>query len=127
MGKNPRQKGETEMTAGEFVEYASSIARRMEEAEARGPGDLPNAWERLGRRYGLPESVFYALRYRPPKKIAADVFSRLHNAYQAECARQSRRWAHERELAAAKGTFNEIDKALLGAADWLAGEKIGEE
>ena len=108
------------MTAAEYVEYAAAAARRMEEAEARGPGDLPNARERLARRYGLAASFFYSLRYRPPKTIAVDVFNRLNNAYQAECTRQARLWSHERSLARARGDLDEIDKTLLGAADWLA-------
>jgi len=45
----------------------------------------------------VPLRTFWALRYRPPKTIAADIYLRLCAAYQAECERQMRKLRHELE------------------------------
>jgi len=88
------------------VEQSALWARELTRREARGPGDIESAWHRLQARYGVPFRTFWALRYRPPKTIAADLYLRLCAAYQAECDRQMRKLRHELE----------ITKATAGAA-----------
>jgi len=79
------------------VEQSVFWARELTRREARGPGDIEGAWRRLQQRYGVPLRTFWALRYRPPKTIAADIYLRLCAAYQAECERQMRKLRHELE------------------------------
>lgn len=89
---------ERQMGDAAYVDQAADWARALTQRESRGPGDLENAWRRLEARYGVPSSMFWALRYRRPKDIMASVFFRLHGAYQAECARQMRKLQHDIEL-----------------------------
>lgn len=105
------------------VEQAALWARELTRREARGPGDIENAWERLSRRYGVPVRAFWSLRYRPPKAIMADLYLRLYAAYQAECARQMRKLAHELELTK---TIAGADHAAVRAAATVVGEANGE-
>jgi len=96
------------------VEQSALWARELTRREARGPGDIESAWHRLARRYGVPFRTFWALRYRPPKTICADLYLRLCAAYQAECERQMRKLAHEIEIA--KATVGHLDPVLVAAA-----------
>lgn len=90
----------------ELVDEAARIANDLATREMRGPGDLPNAMERLERRYALPTRSFWSLRYRKPKSICASLLLKLLAAYQAEIERQMRHLNHE--LA--------ITEAIAGAA-----------
>jgi hypothetical protein len=53
------------------AERAADWARILVQREARGPGDMPNAMDRLEHRYGLPSGLLWKLRYRRPKDISA--------------------------------------------------------
>lgn len=86
----------------EIVEEAAAWAEAMVSREARGPGDLPNAMERIARRYGIPHSVLWSLRYRRPKDLFASVYFKLRAAYEAECERQLRQLQHELEITKAR-------------------------
>lgn len=81
-----------------YVDQAANWAKRLTQTEARGPGDLENAWRRLEARYGVPWRVFWSLRYRKPSDIGAALYARLEAAYQAECERQMRRLEHALEI-----------------------------
>jgi hypothetical protein len=96
-------------------EWAKAIVQR----ESRGPGDLENAMRRIERRYGVPYSVLWACRYRPPKDMQVSVWLKLQAAYVAECERQERLLKHERETVEAT---NAVSSALLRAAARVAGE-----
>lgn len=80
-----------------YVDEAQRIAREMVANEARGPGDLINAMRRIEARYGVPYSLLKALRYNPPSDIMIGVWTRLLNAYEAECERVERKAQLERE------------------------------
>ncbi|CAM5769922.1 hypothetical protein [Bosea minatitlanensis] len=80
------------------VDQAADWANEMVLRETRGPGDLPNAMERLERRHDLPAKTLWSLRYRRPKDIFASLYFKLGQAYQAECERQMRRLSHELEI-----------------------------
>lgn len=80
------------------VDQAAEWANDMVLRETRGPGDLPNAMERLERRHDLPAKTLWSLRYRRPKDIFASLYFKLGQAYQAECERQMRRLSHELEI-----------------------------
>lgn len=51
------------------VAVASEIARRLVQAESRGPGDTENAMRRISSRWGVPFTFLWSLRYRPPADI----------------------------------------------------------
>lgn len=90
------------MTGALYVDECAEWARRLTQTEARGPGDIDNAWRRLEIRYGLPWRVFWALRYRRPKDITASIYFRLLAAYEDVCERQARKLQHEIEVTKAK-------------------------
>jgi len=85
-----------------LVDEAAGWAKKLTQGEARGPGDIENAWRRLQNRYGVPWRAFWSLRYRRPKEIAASIYLRLREAHLAECERQMRRLRHEIEITKAK-------------------------
>jgi hypothetical protein len=91
--KNPSQ--DEAMTDAEIVDQAEGWAKRLTQSEARGPGDMENAWRRLESRYGVPWRTFWALRYRKPRDLTASVYHRLAAAYTAECERQMKLLRHE--------------------------------
>lgn len=74
------------MSAAEFVEEAQMWARRLEEHEAQG-STLEAARYRLQVKFGIPVQAFWALRHRPPKRIAADLYHSLRLAYLNQCQR----------------------------------------
>ena len=80
------------------VDQAAAWANEMVLRETRGPGDMPNAMQRLERRHDLPAKTLWSLRYRRPKDIFASLYFKLGQAYQAECQRQMRRLSHELEI-----------------------------
>jgi hypothetical protein len=90
------------MTDIAYVDEAADWARRLTHAEARGPGDIENAWRRLETRYGVSFHTWWALRYRKPKDIAASVYFRMRAAYEDACERQARSLAHELAITKAK-------------------------
>lgn len=98
-----------QMPDGSTVNMAAGWADSLLKFESRGPGDLDNAMRRLARKTGVPYATFWKLRYRRPADVFASVYFRLRAAYEAECARQMDRLAHEVELT----------RTVAGAADPL--------
>jgi hypothetical protein len=94
---------EGSMPDSSYVSEAAHWAQFLTQVEARGPGDIPNAWSRLERRYGIPARTFWALRYRKPKSLLISVYLGMRNAYENECERQLHRYQHELQIAAALG------------------------
>lgn len=80
------------------VNNAALWAKELTRLEARGPGDLENAWRRLEARYGVPWRSFWSLRYRRPRDVGSAVYLALKQAYEAEIDRQMRRLNHELEI-----------------------------
>ncbi len=107
------------MTDATFVEDAASWARSLTKTEVRGPGDMEGAWRRLENRHDIPWRLFWALRYRRPKRIAASLYFRLMDAWNAEQERQLRRLKHELEIT--KATAGP-DHPAVGAVQALVGE-----
>ena len=92
----PEQKKMTDMT---FVEEAASWADLLVRREHRGPGDTIDAARlRAARKHKLPERTLWALRYRKPKRIWADLYKKLETAVAAEIQSQEARLAHELEI-----------------------------
>lgn len=86
------------MSDAAYVEQACHWAKRLTHTEARGPGDIENAWRRLECRYAIPWRVFWALRYRRPKELSVHIYNQLAAAYYAERDRQMMRLRHEIEI-----------------------------
>lgn len=77
------------------TDLAVDYARRMVEAEARGPGDLENAMRRLERKTGIRYWTLWGLWNRRRKSVDHDLFRRLQGAYHAVCERQLAKFQHE--------------------------------
>lgn len=107
--------------AQKIADHAAGMAAEMVRREARGSGDIPNAMERLERRHGLPTRTLWNPRYRPPKRLFADVYEALKAAYRAEIERQHKALSHELAIAA---TLAGADSYLVRAAAAVAGESV---
>lgn len=105
-----------------YIEQASGWARWLTLREVRGPGDMPRAWERLERRYGVPERIFWQLRYRPPKTLSVSIYARLKHAIETERERQARLLQHDIELTNATAGF---DHHIVVSAQALVGKDKG--
>lgn len=110
------------MTDLSVVDEAAGWADMLVRREHRGPGDtLDAARMRAARKHKLPEQVLWALRYRKPKRIWADIYKALELAVAAEIRSQEAKLAHEIELTRALGlspTGSDLvdeAQALLGA------------
>ena len=95
---HPEQKV-TDLTA---VDRAASWADWLVRREHRGPGDTIDAARlRAARKHRLPERILWALRYRKPKQIWADMYLSLERAVEAEIKCQEARLEHELAIAKA--------------------------
>ena len=118
VGKEFLQGGEMSEVA--LVDEAAGWAKRLTQQEARGPGDIENAWRRLESRYAIPWRTFWALRYRKPRDLTAAIYQRLKIAYESECERQLRRLEHELEVTrktAPSHRYVQQVEALVGEVD----------
>lgn len=111
------------------VEYAATLSREMTQHEARGPGDMENAWRRFEQRYAIPWRIFWALRYRKPKEIADEIYTRLQAAYFHECERQKRKLEAQLEKTKlARGPDHPLvvsTETLLGREEETQGDASG--
>lgn len=82
---------------------ATLYVRRMVEREADGEGDIPNAIERVARRWGLTKWQVERIRKGRAKTIDIGLFTRLRMAYLAECERQISKLQQELALERAMG------------------------
>ncbi|MBV8895509.1 MAG: hypothetical protein JO051_03280 [Acidobacteriaceae bacterium] len=87
-----------QMTNAALIDEARGYASKLVLRESRGPGDTENAMRRIEAKYGVPFSALWSLRYRPPKRIWADLFFQLRAAYEAERERQLRLLQHEIDI-----------------------------
>jgi hypothetical protein len=83
------------MTPTAIVDQARGWSRDIVNADVRGPGDLENAMRRAESRWGIPFAAMWALRYRPPKDVAASIYLRLRDAHAAMCEAQMRKFKDE--------------------------------
>jgi len=106
-------------SATAYVEQARSWARLLEEKEKpHCGGDLEIARGQLEARYGVPASMFYALRKRPPKSVPTHIYDRLALAVEDVCSRQMRML--ENEIAVAKAAYGNRDRVVRAASAALA-------
>ncbi len=109
------------MNPSAFVDHAAELNRNLVNSECRGPGDLENAMRRVELKWGIPVSVSWALRYRKPKTIAADVYARIAQAFETYREQQFRRLENERAITQETGRlasyFTRAADALTRAQD----------
>lgn len=87
----------SQMVTAEVMQ-AKALASDMLRWETRGPGDTDNAMRRIARRHGIEYGQLWSLRYRAPKRIWADVLTKIALAYEAERNRQLQALKHDTEL-----------------------------
>lgn len=105
------------------VGRARDWATGIEEMEVRSGLNRPSARERAERRLRLPPGTLYALRYRPPKQIAAGLYEQLRQAWITACERERKALEHQVELARAAGL--DVDHPALRAAQTALGDEEG--
>lgn len=109
-----------------YVEQAVRWSKELTRMRSRQAGDTENAMRSIAREYDVEYGVLWQLRYRSTrmKDIGVGIYTRLHNAYLAECERQEAKLRHEREITKATGGITQI---LVSAADALAGKESAPE
>lgn len=116
------------MTDLSVVDEAANWADLLVRREHRGPGDtIDAARQRAARKHKLPEQVLWALRYRKPKRIWADLYKALEQAVAAEIQSQEARLAHELEIHRVALAATANGRALIDQAENLLGGAQGEE
>ena len=108
-----------QMNPTAFVDHTVDLNRALVNGECRGPGDLENAMRRVEQRWGIPFAVSWALRYRKPKTIAADIYARHVQAVETFRETQLRRLENERANTKAS---NKLAAYFIRAAASVAGE-----
>lgn len=98
------------------TDLAIDYARRMVEAEAKGPGDLENAMHRLETKTGIGYWTLWGLWNRRRKLIDTDLFLRLQGAYYAVCERQLARFRHELAVEQAQRPDDDLEDLERQAA-----------
>ena len=115
------------MDAAVFVERAREMAAALEDQEVLNARSRPIAREHVSRSSGVSASLLHSLRYRPPKRIAADAFERLCVAVERQAFNQIRTAEYEIAKARARRdgaddcVFREVETALAKANKLLRG------
>ena len=100
------------------INQAKNMAEFILRRENRGPGDtIEAAAHRAERKYGVPASWIFRLRYREIRDMPASAFIELIQAYEATSVRADRAYETEREN-------HEAYSALVRVADVVAGKKV---
>ncbi|MFB0491977.1 hypothetical protein ABIE45_004563 [Methylobacterium sp. OAE515] len=108
---------DTQMSTAEVVQSKARLSDLLR-WESRGPGDLDNAMRRLSRRHGVDYGTLWSLRYRTPKRIWADVYTAIADAYANEIERQRGKLD---DAATAAEPLLGSDRASVRAARTLSG------
>lgn len=103
------------------VELAAAWVNTMLRLESRGAGDSINAMRRLSVKHGIPYSLLFALKYKPPKDLYVSAFEKLENAYEKQLRGAVSALDHERKLTEAK---TGIGARIVAAANALDREEM---
>ncbi len=127
MRKDPLLPEQKTMTDLSVVDEAAGWADLLVRREHRGPGDtIDAARARAARKHKVPEQALWALRYRKPKRIWADLYKKLELAVAAEIESQEARLAHELEIHRATLATTASGRALVDEAEALLGSTQGQ-
>jgi hypothetical protein len=99
------------------VDAAADYASRLIEHEAHG-ADVEDTMRRIEAKYGIGYSTLWSLRYRRPKAVSVDLFTRLRGAYLAACERQLANLQHEIAVERAR-CGHDVDQDLVEEAEAL--------
>lgn len=101
------------------VDLAADYATRLvaNETHALG-GDTDEAMRRIEARYGVGYWTLWSLRYKRPKAVSAEVFTRLRGAYLTACERQIASLQHEMAVERAR-CGHDVDQDLVAEAEAL--------
>jgi hypothetical protein len=101
------------------VDLAADYASRLiaQETHALG-GDTDEAMRRVEAKYGVGYWTLWGLRYKRPKAVSADLFTRLRGAYLAACERQLANLQHEIAVERAR-CGHDVDQDLVEEAEAL--------
>ena len=102
------------------VETAAKWVRSMVQRESKSPGDTVNAMRRISKRYSIPYSLLWSLKYRPPKDLYVSAYQKLEKAYESEIERGINSLRQEKAITQAK-TW--LGKNLSRAASALVREE----
>lgn len=109
------------MTDLSVVDEAATWADLLVRREHRGPGDtIDAARARAARKHKLPEQVLWALRYRKPKRIWADLYKALEAAVEAETQTMEARIAENLKLLEAMPASPARDRMVAQLARFQA-------
>lgn len=103
------------MDAAAFVDQARDMAAALEDREISAARSRPIARQVAARAAGVPPSLFHSLRYRPPKRIAADSYQRLCVAIERQAEKQ--RGKLRDEIIASRARRLGFDQSLVGEAE----------
>jgi hypothetical protein len=106
------------MDASQFVFEAKEMAARLEEREVAIHGAIQKAREILAAATGIPESIFYGLRHRPPKTIDTSLYCRLCEAIEARAIFHVK--ALEHDIFTSRARRNRINSRHLLEAETAA-------
>lgn len=101
------------------VDTAADYVERLVGREAGG-GDIDDAMRRIEAKIGVNYWTLWALRYRRPKTIAADLFSQIRGAYLALCEREVAKLTHELAVEKAKGAADDLEDLVSEAEGLVA-------
>jgi hypothetical protein len=104
------------------ADIAIDYARRLVNAEARGPGDIEDAMHRLEARTGIGYWTYWGLWNRRRKVVDLDLLTRLRGAYLATCERQLSQLQHALAVEKARGG-NDASEDLVDEAEAMV-EKL---
>lgn len=106
------------------VDQASEWTHEMVMRDLRGPGDLENAMQRVGRRIGVGYRLLWNLRYRKPKDLPASAFLKIWTAWDEFQENQMKRLSDDVEAAQATPRHNHHFVASSAA---LVAEYLGQD
>lgn len=93
---------------------AAAIVERLEGAEMRAGAALPVARAALARRIGVSPGTLESIRRGRVKRIAHDIFCKLHSAMERQLEKEIEAATHELAILRAAGP--RVDEAALGEA-----------
>lgn len=97
-----------------LVGEAQRMALRLISQEMKEGENTDNAMRRVARKCGVSYSALWALRYRAPKRIFADIYFAIQTAHEATVARERQKLEHEVRVAEARGVNTDIARSIGG-------------
>lgn len=101
---------------------ASATYRDLVSREMRGPSDGEGAMRRLQTKFGIDYWQGWALRYRPPKKIAGELIARVEMALAVTLEQSVKRDLASLKIINARGQSDADFESLTAQAENLLAE-----